>query len=394
MNSNEPPALSTPGADQRRVRPSPGYGAELDGTVGERIHRSMNFEEGDRAPIWDYLDNRNIIPYFAQDGDDYHETMVRVYHSLGIDLCRGYGGSFEEEREGEVRGEGKGSHRISGRTAWKVSYEIESLDELRAYRHEPPSLDEIRAHWVPQVREQQQRFAPYTMYVPGYGCGFHGAYGLMGQMRFCYAIYDAPDAVYQLLEAFGETAARYAKVAAEEELGPLYFIGDDIAYKGKLMFSPTFLRRTFIPMLRRCIEPLHAAGVKVVYHSDGCLWEIMDDLLDAGIDGLNPIEPLAGMTLAALRKRYGNRLILVGGIDCSQLLPLGTPAQIQEAVREAMQVAAPGGGLFIGSSSEITPATPAENILAFYEACRTYGRYPIPHCTAAHVLAETAVTRP
>jgi hypothetical protein len=337
----------------------------------------MRFEEGDRAPIWDYLDNRAILAHFAQDGDDDHQAMVRTYHGLEIDLCRGYGGSFEETREDTLVGEGKGQQRILARTSWKVRYEIESLEELRSYRHDPPDPASIRAGWAPLVRQQQQRFAPYTMYVPGYGCGFHAAYGLMGQERFSFAIYDAPHELYRLLEALNETAVRYARVAAEEELCPLYFIGDDIAYKGKLMFSPAFLRRTFLPMLRRCIEPLHAAGVTVIYHSDGCLWEIMDDLLDAGIDGLNPIEPLAGMTLAALRQRYGRRLILVGGIDCSQLLPLGTPEQIREAVRDAMRVAAPGGGLFIGSSSEIIPVTPAENVLAFYEACRTYGRYPI-----------------
>lgn len=115
----------------------------------------------------------------------------------------------------------------------------------------------------------------------------------------------------------------------------------------------------------------------VLFHSDGNLWQIMDDLLDAGIDGLNPLEPLAGMELKPLKKRYGNRLILVGGIDCSQLLPLGTPEEIRQAVQRAMQVAAPGGGLFIGSSSEINPATPLENVLAFYSACHEYGRYPI-----------------
>jgi uroporphyrinogen decarboxylase len=349
----------------------------VDRAVWERVRRAMRFEEGDRVPIWDYLDNREIVARFARDGDDYHRAMVRTYHGLGIDLCRGYGGSFEESREGELTGEGKGQHRISGRTSWKVRYEVEDLEELRAFRHDPPDPDWLRSHWVSQVREQQQRFAPYTLYIPGYGCGFHAAYGLMGQQRFCYAIYDAPEAVYRLLEALNETAVRYACAAAAAQLCPLYFIGDDIAYKGKLMFSPAFLRRTFLPMLRRCIEPLHAAGITVIYHSDGCLWEIMDDLLDAGIDGLNPIEPLAGMTLAALRQRYGRRLILVGGIDCSQLLPLGTPAQIGEAVRDAMAVAAPGGGLFIGSSSEITPATPAENVAAFYDACRNYGRYPI-----------------
>lgn len=119
------------------------------------------------------------------------------------------------------------------------------------------------------------------------------------------------------------------------------------------------------------------AGIKVIFHSDGNLWQILDDLLNAGIDGLNPIEPLAGMDLGKLKRRYGKRLVLVGGIDCSVLLPLGTPEQIHNAVKEAIRVAAPGGGFFIGSSSEITPSTPLENVLAFFEACRTHGRYPV-----------------
>jgi hypothetical protein len=363
--------------DAGLVRPTPGYDTGLDPALWERIRRAMSFEEGDRVPIWDYLDNRAVVTHFTQEGDDYHAAMVRAYHGLGIDLCRGYGSSFEQEREGEGYGEGRGEHRISGRTLWRVRYPIETLEELRAYRPEPPDLDHIRRHWVPAIHAAQRRFAPHTMYVPGHGCGFHAVYGLMGQTRFCYAIYDAPEEVERLLEISGESAARHAQVAAEERLGPLFFIGDDIAYKGTLMFSPQFLRRTFVPMLRRCIEPLHAAGVKVIYHSDGNLWEIMDDLLDVGIDGINPIEPLAGMTLEGLRKRYGSRLILVGGMDCSQLLPLGTPGEIRAAVRDAMRVAAPGGGLFIGSSSEIVPATPLENVLTFYEACREYGRYPI-----------------
>lgn len=359
------------------VRPSPGYGAELDLTVWERIRRAMLHEEGDRVPIWDYIDNRSVVEHFSHEGDDYHTAMVRAYHALGIDLCRGYGSSFEESREGETGPEGKGQHRISGRTSWVVRYPIETVEELKAYRYEPPSVESLRAHWVPAIRAQQRRFAPWTMYVPGGGCGFHAVYGLMSQERFSYWIYDAPAEIERLLEVVGEGHARYARVAAEEQLGPLYFIGDDIAYKAGLLFSPTFLKRTFIPMLRACIEPLHAAGIRVVYHSDGNLWEILDDLLDAGIDGLNPIEPLAGMTLEALRKRYGHRLLLVGGIDCSQLLPLGTSEEIRREVRNAMRFAAPGGGLFIGSSSEIVPATPLENVLVFYEACKTYGCYPI-----------------
>jgi uroporphyrinogen decarboxylase len=179
------------------------------------------------------------------------------------------------------------------------------------------------------------------------------------------------------MAAINANAVRICRAAAREQLAPLFFIGDDIAYKNGLLFSPKFLRETFLPCLRACCEPLNNAGIKVIYHSDGNLMEIVDDLLEAGIAGLNPIETIAGMDLGVMKKRYGKNLILVGGIDCSQLIPLGTVADIRAAVKEAMRVAAPGGGLFIGSTSEIVPATPLENVVAFYEACREFGRYPI-----------------
>ncbi len=117
--------------------------------------------------------------------------------------------------------------------------------------------------------------------------------------------------------------------------------------------------------------------MKVIYHSDGYVISVLDDMIDAGIDGLNPIEPLAGMDIGYLKKHYGKRLVLTGNLDCSQLLPLGTPEEVREGTRALLRTASPGGGHFIGSSSEITPATPVENILAFCETVHEEGRYPI-----------------
>ncbi|HID07415.1 MAG TPA: hypothetical protein EYP10_09740 [Armatimonadetes bacterium] len=359
------------------IRPTLGYGAEIDDALWERVRAAFSFEEADRVPIWDYIDNANVVERFKHPTDDYDTAMARTYHALGIDLCRGYGRSFSESDEGKVINGESVAWKVSGRTAWVTRYPIQSIKQLREFQPDPIDEETIRRNWVPSVRTAQQRFAPYTLFVPGGGCGFHATYGLMGQVLFSYAIYDAPNALLRVMEVMNENAVRYARIVAQEQLAPIYFIGDDIAYKDKLMFSPDFLRRTFIPCLKRTIEPLKEANIWVVFHSDGCLWEIMDDLLDAGIDGLNPIEPLAGMDLASLKRKYGKRLVLVGGIDCSQLLPLGTKEDIERAVKEAMRIAAPGGGFIIGSSSEIVPATPVENVLAFYEACHKYGRYPI-----------------
>ncbi|RKY03359.1 hypothetical protein DRP77_06255 [Candidatus Poribacteria bacterium] len=83
------------------------------------------FREGDRVPIWDYIDNADVVDHFKRPGDSYDEAMVRVYHGLGIDLCRGYGRSFSEEDEGKVVESRDVSWRISGRTAWVTRYPIE-----------------------------------------------------------------------------------------------------------------------------------------------------------------------------------------------------------------------------------------------------------------------------
>ena len=352
----------------------PNYGGDLSPRVWARIRASMNHEEGDRVPIWDYLDNRATFDYFKRPGDTLHETMVRVYHGLEIDLCRGYGGSFGEEDEGRVGDQQQ--WKISGLTQWATKRAISSYEELASYQPHV-TTDEDCERWATNVAEAQRRMAPLTYYVPGVGAGFHEVYDLMGQQFFSYAIYDARKDLDRLFEIYRHNSVKIARKAAEARLGPLFFTWADIAYKGRLMFAPEFLRETFVPMLRGVCEPLNDAGIKAIFHSDGDVTEIIDDMLDAGISGLNPIEPMAGMDIGSLKRRYGTRLILVGNVDCSQVLPLGSVEDVIEATKQCLRDAGHGGGLFIGSSSEIVPATPLRNVLAFYEACRTYGRYPL-----------------
>lgn len=352
------------------------YGARLDPEVWDRIVKSLSFEEGDRVPIWEYIDNRPIVDHFAQEGDDYDTAMVRVYHGLGIDVCRGYGSSFASDEEETVT-EGEVETIVSGLTRWAVKRPIGSLDDLRSY--EPELIDEnaVRTDWVDEMRRRQRMFAPRTMYVPSVGLGFHATYGLMGQMLFSYAIYDARAEIDRIMSVLNENSVTHARVCAEEKLSPIYFAGDDIAYKGGLLFSPQFLRETFIPCLRRTVEPLKEAGIKVFFHSDGNVMEILDDMIEAGIDGLHPIEPMAGMDIGLLKRRYGKNLILAGNVDCSQVLPLGSVEEVVAATIDCIRQASPGGGHFIGSSSELVPSTPVENALAFYETCRDYGRFGV-----------------
>ena len=96
---------------------------------------------------------------------------------------------------------------------------------------------------------------------------------------------------------------------------------------------PLWLRREWFPRLKRLNDAWHSRDVYCLFHSDGHLWAVLDDLIAAGIDGLNPLEVQAGMTVREVRQRYP-QLFLTGGIDVSQLLPLGTPDQVRAAAIE------------------------------------------------------------
>jgi uroporphyrinogen decarboxylase len=346
----------------------------LDKLVEERIMKALNHEEGDRVPIWELFDNRGIYEYIAGDEPDYGKGMVKVFHELGIDMCRGFASSFKKEQDGTSAPGGEWV--ISGQTYWSLRNPIESLDDLKNYQIAEVGKETL-TNWVEAMKSEQRRLEPYTMYIPGYGCGFHEAYAMMGLELFSTAIYDARDDIERLIWATNANCVKFAEAAADANLGPIFFTWADIAYKGTTMFSPQFLRETFIECLRRVCEPVKNKGIKVMFHSDGDVMSVLDDMIDAGIDGLNPIEPIAGMDIGYLKKRYGKNLVLVGNVDCSQVLPLGSVDDVIKATKECIRQASPGGGHFIGSSSEITPATPVENILAFYRTVQEYGRYPI-----------------
>jgi uroporphyrinogen decarboxylase len=124
-----------------------------------------------------------------------------------------------------------------------------------------------------------------------------------------------------------------------------------------------------MPRLKKIVEVYHGKGLKVIFHSDGNLWDIMDDLVDCGIDALNPIESFAGMDIEKLRKRYP-KLVLIGGIDCSELLPFGSPYGVRCTVKKAIEDSK--YGYFVGSSSELHNEIPLVNILAMYTEVLRY----------------------
>ena len=205
---------------------------------------------------------------------------------------------------------------------------------------------------------------------------FVRSWRLVGMQNYMFQLIDNPGFLHKVAAAVVQFNLRQLEQCAEAGVDVLV-IEDDIADRNSVLISPAHYREFVFPYNRLIVEAAHRRGLKVVRHSDGNLWPILDMLIEAGYDGLNPLEPQAGMHLKKLKEYCGDRLCLLGNIDCVELLPNGTPAQVDAAVRSAIADAAAGGGLIVDSSNSFHPGVNPENCIAMFEAVRRHGMYPL-----------------
>ncbi len=195
--------------------------------------------------------------------------------------------------------------------------------------------------------------------------GLGQAYEMLGGIdKLSYFMLDEPRLISECLEVLFQRNLDKVYHLPQDFRPEAAFVPEDIAFKTGSIFPPNFLKREFFPRLKRIVDAYHQRGIKVVFHSDGNLWEVMDELMDCEIDALNPLETTAEMDVGKLRKEYPT-LVLIGGIDCSELLPKGAPEKIRKIVRKIINEAK--YGYFVGSSSEIHNDIPLENVLAMLE---------------------------
>jgi len=156
-------------------------------------------------------------------------------------------------------------------------------------------------------------------------------------------------------------------------------MGDDLSHQGGLTYSPDMYRRLFKPRHRKIMRVLKEefGDAKVLYHCCGGVEPLLPELIDLGIDAINPVQVSAkGMgDTKKLKAKYGRHLTFWGGIDTQRILPFGTPDEVRNEVRRRIEDLAPEGGFILGAVHNIRPEIKPENIRALYEAALEYGRY-------------------
>ncbi len=197
---------------------------------------------------------------------------------------------------------------------------------------------------------------------------------LVGMENLMMKMFDNPEFVHQIAQLTMEFNLKQMELLVEAGLDVLV-IEDDIADKNSTIISPKQFAEFINPYNRKLVERAHELGLKVVRHSDGNLWPILDLLIETGYDGLNPLEPEADMELKKVKDYCGDKICLLGNIDCKELLTSGTPEEVDSAVKQAIEDAGKGGGLIICSSNSLHPGVNPENCIAMFEATKKYGVY-------------------
>jgi uroporphyrinogen decarboxylase len=198
------------------------------------------------------------------------------------------------------------------------------------------------------------------------------AFAMQGMDTFLMNMALAPDFARCLLEKIASLCRQLMGHYLREcgELLDIVKIGDDLGTQDRLLMSPK--------MYRNLLKPIHAdyirfikerTGAKVFFHTDGDVFDLVEDFIEIGVDILNPIQTSAGRmsNLAELKRRVKGRLALCGAVDTHRILPSGTPADVRREVRRVIEVLAPGGGYLLSSVHTIMDDVPPENVLAMVD---------------------------
>jgi uroporphyrinogen decarboxylase len=193
----------------------------------------------------------------------------------------------------------------------------------------------------------------------------------MGLDGFSFALKDNPRLVREVLRRYVDWQLVVTTQLIEIGFDFIWSF-DDVAYRSGPFCSPAHFAEFLMPALQRSAE---AITVPWIFHSDGNVMPVLEQIMTLGMNGLHPLEP-GPMDLAAVKSLYGDRLCLVGNVSVDTL-SAGTPAQVRQLVRQCIADGGPGGGYMISSSNSIPAYARPENVRAMAEAIRELGAYPL-----------------
>ena len=352
-------------------------------TPRERVLTALSYRAPDRVPLF-YRDVEEVEQRLLRELQLADSEALLQY--LGMDF-RWVGPAYIGP---PLVNEATGRRR----DIWGIEYQFIHFNEHAGYLEpvthplagcdDPAALDDYpwpQLEWFDfsGLRAQISRYDDYAiMTAPGYaspGVFQYPLHGLLGMEQCLMDIYLNPDFIHALIDRVYGFLLPFVDRMLEAAGDRIDFfrVGDDFGTQKGLLVGPAQWREFVQPGLKALSEITRRHGGHFYLHSCGAIRELIPDIIDAGVEVLDPVQVRAtGMEPRGLAADFGGRICFCGGVDEQVLLRTGTPAEVKANVRELLDTMARDGGFFIGPTHNFQDDIPTENIVALYQAAREW----------------------
>jgi uroporphyrinogen decarboxylase len=354
-------------------------------TSRERCIRSILLEEPDRIPL---LLNIRPEPYERLRKTLGASSFIDVCKHLGIDILGtgiGIKGGYLPEGVEVKEGPYAPAYTVGEYRGFEVRRDMWGVESIWApnstytftyYRYplqhiplEEYKWPEVNVEAFDNVVKTRKIYEDYCL-MGGVEHMWEIAWQLIGFNEIIKLMYTRPGYVETVLDKLLDIRMEEAKLLCEAGVDVVYD-GDDVGMQKSMMMSPAMWRRFLKPRYKKLIDLCHRYGVFLYFHSDGWIEPIIPDLIEIGVDVLNPVQPEC-MDPVKLKRLYGDKLCFAGTIGVQSTLPFGTPEDVAREVRHRIATLGPTG-LILGPTHAMQPDVPVENILALYRTALKYG---------------------
>jgi len=258
-----------------------------------------------------------------------------------------------------------------------------TVEELENYQGWPDMDDPSRiAHVAAESKRLAQENEYAIMATPWLIFPFERAFSMQGMDKFLLNMAMYPDFAEALLRKNLSLCKKLMENFLTEigENIDIIKIGDDLGTQDRLMISPKMYRKLLKPIHAELIQHIKKfTKAKIFFHTDGDVFDLIDDFIEIGVDILNPIQTSAGnmANLEELKVRYGKDLVFCGAVDTQHILPQGTPEEVRQEMKRVINILGRDGGYMVASVHTIMHEVPPQNILAMVDSVEEFGYYPL-----------------
>lgn len=374
-------------------------------THRERVLTALSLEEPDHVPL-DFgssISTTIIIPAYENLKKHLgleHETQLMVKRARTVIPHEAVLQRFDidtfplmlgEYRGGASKGIDADTFIDSWGTTWKKASDSHFINVDGPFQNRDPKIEILETFDWPDpdnqglyegLKEKAKALHQNTDYaiVLNLPVGIvHQCQFMRGFAEWLMDLYENAEFAGRMMDLIADVWIKIAENALDAVGDNIDVImwGDDLAMQEATFMSPEVYRELIKPRHQRMIAALKSrSDAKIQYHCCGSVYALIEDLIEIGIDSLNPIQVNAkNMDPERLKKKFGDRLAFSGAIDTQKVLPLGTPEEVRAEVRRIIDTLGKGGGYILASVHNIQAEVSAENIVAMFDEGKSYGVY-------------------